>query len=422
MIQLKTLLARFKKSKDASTVAKNFGYLTAMQIAGYVFPLLTIPYLARVIGVDKFGEIAFAAAIVLWFKTVSEWGFNYTATRDIAKNRDNKEAVSQIFSNVLWARLFLGSVSFVLLYAAIELVPYLQDKKLLLLLTFLTVPADIFLPQWFFQGLERMKFITVFSVLTKLLFTVGVFVFIKEKDDFILQPLLFSAGALVAGCVSLYLILIRWEYSLRKPEVRNVITTLKNSTDVFINTIAPNLYFGFSTILVGMYAGAISNGLLDAGRKFVDVAQSFMGLLSKAFFPFLARRGDQHKNYVKVTLVTACFASISLVVMSDFIIKLFFTPEFYKAVIVLQISSLSLIFLAIRDIYGVNYLILRGYEKSARNITVSTSVIGFIAAFPLVIYFHHVGAAVLVVLIHLLQALLMYFKYCSIENISKTKG
>src|SRR5690554_2294518 len=399
---MKQLLNKIRKNKDATTVAKNFGYLTAMQVAGYVFPLLTIPYLARVIGVDKFGEIAFAAAIVLWFKTVSEWGFNYTATRDIAQNRDDKDAVSQIFSNVLWARLLLAMLSFALLYLAIELVPYLNDKKLLLLLTFLTVPADIFLPQWFFQGLERMKFITVFSVLTKLLFTIGVFVFIKEKDDFILQPLLTSIGALVSGVEAMYLILVSWSYRLKKPQLGQVFNTIKNSSDVFINTIMPNLYNSFSTVLLGFFGGSTSNGRLDAGVKFVTITQSFMELFSRAFFPFLSRKINKHHLYEKISIYIAFVFALGLWVSAPVIIKLFYTPEFYPAIDVLRVVSFSILFLALIDVYRKNYMIIAGYERELRNITVVWSIVGFILAWPLIYYFDFIGAALTITITRVL--------------------
>lgn len=399
---MKRLVSRVKNNKDAKTVAKNFGYLTAMQIVGYVFPLLTIPYLARVIGVDKFGEIAFAAAIVLWFKTVSEWGFNYTATRDIAQNRDDKDAVSQIFSNVLWARLLLAMLSFALLYLAIELVPYLNDKKLLLLLTFLTVPADIFLPQWFFQGLERMKFITVFSVLTKLLFTIGVFVFIKEKDDFILQPLLTSIGALVSGVAAMYLILVSWGYRLKKPQLGQVFNTIKNSSDVFINTIMPNLYNSFSTVLLGFFGGSTSNGRLDAGVKFVTITQSFMELFSRAFFPFLSRKINKHHLYEKISIYIAFVFALGLWISAPVIIKLFYTPEFYPAIDILRVVSFSILFLALIDVYGKNYMIIAGYERELRNITVVWSIVGFILAWPLIYYFDFIGAALTITITRVL--------------------
>src|SRR5690554_1429358 len=127
--KLKKNIRRIRGNKDATVLLSNFGYLTALQIAGYIFPILTVPYLARVIGVDSFGKIAFASAIIVWFQTVSDWGFRYTATRDVAQNRDDKEKVSEIFSNVLWARCILMVVSFVLLLIALFLVPKFRENQ-----------------------------------------------------------------------------------------------------------------------------------------------------------------------------------------------------------------------------------------------------------------------------------------------------
>src|SRR5690625_5489116 len=103
----KRLLHRLKHSHDGKRVASNVGYLMLLQFASYLFPLLTIPYLARVLGVDRVGDIAFAAAIILWFKTVTEWGFNYTATRDIVRCRDIKTENTEILSNVLRSKIAL---------------------------------------------------------------------------------------------------------------------------------------------------------------------------------------------------------------------------------------------------------------------------------------------------------------------------
>lgn len=111
MKRISEIKKQINKSKDGKTVFANFGYLSLLQVAGYVFPLISMPYLARVIGADGFGKIAFASAIVVWIQTISDWGFNLTATRDVAQNRDNKELVSRIFSNVLWARSVLTLLS-----------------------------------------------------------------------------------------------------------------------------------------------------------------------------------------------------------------------------------------------------------------------------------------------------------------------
>ena len=140
MFNLKKHINQIKKSKDGRTLAANFGYLSLLQVAGYIFPLVTIPYLARVIGVAGFGKIAFAAAVLVWFENFTDWGFNYTATRDVALNRDNIEKVSEIFSNVIWAKFLLMIIALGLLLLLIQIIPIFRQNSTILLISFLIIP------------------------------------------------------------------------------------------------------------------------------------------------------------------------------------------------------------------------------------------------------------------------------------------
>lgn len=397
MFDIKKNFNRIKKSKDGRTLITNFGYLSLLQIAGYIFPLITMPYLARVIGVDGFGKIAFASAVVVWFQTVADWGFNFTATRDVAKNRDDEEKISEIFSNVLWARCLLMVVSFFLLLLAILIVPIFKENYAIILVTFLLVPGHIMFPDWFFQALERMKYITILNILSKFLITIAVFVFIKEKNDYILQPLFTSLGYLISGLFAMYLILNRWHIKLKRSSFKGIFETIKGSTDVFINNIMPNFYNSFSVMLLGFFGGPVSNGLLDAGNKFVSIAQQFMSIISRTFFPFLSRRIDKHNLFTRLNFYISIIFSVLLFIFSPLIIKFFFTEEFYNAITVLKIMSISILFLSLSNVYGTNYMIIQGYEKQLRNITFVCSLIGFAISFPLIYFFDYIGAAITIV-------------------------
>lgn len=392
-MSVKDKISRVKRSKDARTLAANFGYLSLLQIAGYVFPLFTLPYLARVIGADGFGKIAFASAIIVWFETIADWGFNFTATRDVAQNRDNKEKVSEIFSTVFWGRLLLMGGSLLLLLLLILIIPKFKANAAILLITFLQVPGNALLPQWFFQGLERMKYITWFTLLTKLLFTVAVFVFVRDKDDYIIQPLLWSIGSIISGLISMNLIIGKWKYSLHTVHVNQIIKTIKSSTDVFINNLAPNLYNSFSVALLGFLHTDAIVGIYDAGMKFMRIAYQFMGIVSRTVFPFLARRIDRHDIFQRYYILLAVCATVVLLVFAPQLIKLFYGSEFVAADVVLRIVSFAIIPLALGSVFGTNYLILIKKEKLFRNITVVSSLIGFVSAFPLVYYFDYIGTA-----------------------------
>lgn len=410
MSNIKKLSDRIKKNKDARTLITNFGYLSILQIAGYIFPLITIPYLSKTIGVEGFGKIAFASAVMVWFQTVSDWGFNYTATRDIARNKDSKEKVSEIFSNVFWARIILIIICFFILVALILIIPKFRDNTSILLVSYLLVPGYIMYPDWFFQAIEKMRYITIMNIISKIIFTIAIFVFIKEKKDFILQPLFFSLGYITSGVISMYIILFRWNIKLKKPKFPLIIETLKNSTDVFINNLMPNFYNSFSTVVLGFFGGSVANGTLDAGTKFISISRQFMIVVSRVFFPFLSRRIDKHNLYVKINLTIAFIFSLGLFIFSPIIIKFFYTSEFYDAIVVLRITSFSIIFLALSNIFGTNYMIIQGYEKELRNITFVSSLIGLCLSIPLVYYYSYIGAAITVTLTRGLLGITIMFK------------
>lgn len=392
--ELKQLFARLKQSKDGKTLVANFGYLSLLQVAGYVFPLITMPYLARVIGAEGFGKIAFAAAIMVWFQTIADWGFCYTATRDVAKNRDDKEKVSEIFSNVFWAKILLMFVSFVALSICVMTIPKLRENADVIMISFLMIPGHIMFPDWFFQAMERMKYITILNIISKTLFTIAIFLFIKERDDYILQPLFTSLGFVVSGIIAMYYILVKWKIRLRFTPFKEIIKTIKSSTDVFINNIVPNFYNAFSSILLGFVGGEVANGILDAGRKFVNIAEQLLSVISRVFFPFLARKGEKHGLYAKINITISVVMAIFLFVFAPLIIRTFFTSEFENSIIVLRILSISIISGSLKNIYAFNYMILRGYEKQSRNIMIICSLIGFLLAFPLVTKYSYIGVSI----------------------------
>lgn len=415
--KFKNLLLRINTSKDGKALASNFGYLMLLQIAGYIFPLLTIPYLARVIGVEGFGQIAFASAVIVWLRTISDWGFNYTATRDVAKNKEDHEIVSRVFSNILWARIFLMFISFCILLITIITIPYFREHKAILLVSFLLVPGNILFPEWFFQALEKMKFITIFSLVSKAIFTILVFVFIKEKSDYILQPLFISLGYIVCGVASCYLIIIKWNYKLHPPNLTNIFSTIKSSTDVFINNIMPNLYNSFSIMLLGLFSGSTANGILNAGSKFLEISQSFLTVISRVFYPFLSRKISKHNLFAKINLTLSILACVFLFILAPYIINIFYTEEFYEAINVLRILSISIVFSALINVYGINFMIIKGYEKPLRQITTVASLIGFVIAFPLIYYYSYIGAAITIVFTRCIIGTTILYKTNNIKKI-----
>ncbi len=383
----KNVINKVKENKDYKALVSNFGYLMLLQVAGYLFPLINIPYLARVVGASGLGKVAFGSAVAAWFLSISTWGFNYTGTRDAARNREDRGILSDIFSNVFWARSALSLLGFIVLLFLITIIPSFRENWLVLILSFLVAPASILFPEWMFQALERMKYITILNLVSKLVFTLSIFIFIKEPDDYYLQPLILAVGNFMAGGFAMYFIICRWKIKLGMPSFKRISTTIKGGADVFINNFFPNLYNSISTIFLGTFHGSFATGILSAGDKCVSLFQQFFGIISRTFFPFLSRRMDKHSLYAKASIALAIVFSALLFGFSPLFIKIFYTDEFNEAIVLARILAPSLIFLTMGEIYGTNYLILKGYEKLIRNITLSVSIFGLFLSLVLVYYF-----------------------------------
>ncbi|MBW9204039.1 flippase [Bacteroidales bacterium SW292] len=391
--KISVVFRRIKYSKEGKTLIENFISLSALQIIGYIFPLITLPYISRVVGVEHFGEIAFATSVVMYFQTFVDWGYNFTATRDIARIRNDKDTVSTIYSTVFWSRLFLCIISLSILTLLVLTVPLFQKVSLLLYFRFLVIFGYLFYADWLFQAIEKMKFITLLNITANLIFTVSVFIFIREREDYILQPLLTSLGFLIAGLIAFVWITPREGIRLKRIKIQDVFLSLRKSTDVFVNQAMPILYENLSVMLLGFWGGSTANGIFDAGNKLISVVLRFVQTLSRTFFPFLARRIDKHDFFAKLNLIVSISIAILLFFAAPFIINIFFSSEFVNAIIVLRIISLSIPFSTLINVYGVNYLIQQGEEKILRRITVSVSIIGIVLAFPLIYTYSWVGAA-----------------------------
>lgn len=386
--RIQTLLS----SRDVRTLSSNFIWLCAIQFVSYLFPIFTLPYLARVIGVDGFGKIAFASAVIGWVITIVNWGFNYTATRDVARNRDSIDKVSVIFTNVFWARMSLMIVSFAILFVLTLVIPQFYEDRLVIFVTFLLVPGQIMFPSWLFQGLERMKYISILSIISRILFTLLVFLFIRTARDFILQPLFTALGEIMSGIIA-FIILRKWGIRLYRCRVKDVCVYLKKSLDVFINDLAPNLYNSFSIVLLGIVGGTRLTGIFEAASKFITISMQFLSIIGRTFFPYLSRKLAHHNQYAIINFLVSILISTIIFIFAPLIIDYFYTTQFKEAILCLRLLSLSIPFLSLSQIYGTNYLIIVGKEKVLRNVTILISVIGFVFAVPMVSKWYYLGAA-----------------------------
>ncbi|MBR2615721.1 MAG: oligosaccharide flippase family protein, partial [Clostridia bacterium] len=221
------------------TLLKNTVMLYILQFSTYVLALAVAPYQTRVLGAEVFGGFLEASAsIVIYFQLIIDFGFLLSATEEVSKKRGDKAALSGILSSVTAAKLLLSALSFLLLFALCHAIPAWEQKKTVLLLTFVASFLNSMMPDFLYRGLERMSAITVRTVLIKVFFTFTVFLFLKGPEDVWVVPTL----NIIANGVSLILaylhVILRLGVRLVPVRFSEVTGQLSRSAFFFFSRIA----------------------------------------------------------------------------------------------------------------------------------------------------------------------------------------
>src|ERR1035437_3093966 len=166
-------------------IKTNFIYSTILTVSNFIFPFLTFPYISRVLGVSNVGIYNWVGGIIQYFILFSMMGIGIVGIREVAKNKNNKEDLSKTFSSLLMLTLLTTVLSLLVLFALMEIVPKFADNKEMFYIGAANIFINLFLVEWFFKGIENFKYITKRSIIVKSLYVISVFVFIRNREDYV---------------------------------------------------------------------------------------------------------------------------------------------------------------------------------------------------------------------------------------------
>jgi len=408
-------------SANAKTLTKNFSALAVLQAMRYLIPFIVLPYVTPIIGVTHFGEIAVAYAIALIFQTVVNFSFDFIGARDVARNREDMGKVSEIVSTILCARIVLYVLAFVLLGGIVLAVPKFREIWLLILISVATAFFSMNVSEWFFQGIEKMEHITIVNVISRVVYIVLIFTFIKEREDYLLYPIFNLLGFVMASMYSIVMMTRRYKCRLHIPPFSKILDSFKIGKDLFVNQVCMSLCINLPNILLGTISGSAAAGLYDAAGKLHNAGKHSIDVLNRTFFPFLSRQMDKHTGYRRINFFFSLLLAVLLFFLAPLLIRLLYSDEFLPAIPLLRILAVSVFFTGISSAYGVNYLLLIGREKLLRNITLTVTLLGVVLFVVLTYLYSTVGAAVAVVILNVAFAL-SYFtaaRRCTVPEISE---
>lgn len=407
-----------KKSKAENRLGKNIFSLFVLQGTNYLLPLITLPYLVRVLGPEKYGLIAFTLSFITYFTVFVDYGFNLSATREISRNRDDHEKVSAIFSTVMIIKLAFMLVGFILLYVIAGFWPTLGKEWTLASVVYLAVAGNALFPIWFFQGMEDMKTISVVSILAKVLVVAGIFLLVHKESDYILAACLQSSSILIAGFISMTIILGKSRITPVLPGASQIMAQLREGWHVFTSTAAMTLYSNSNIFILGLITNNVIVGYYSAAEQLVKAVQGLMTPISQAIYPHISQMVDRsremalkfiHKAFVRIGLLSFLL-SFLLFILAEPLVLFILGDKFTHSVAILRVLAFIPFLVALSNVLGIQTMLTFGLKKEFSRIIIISGVINIALIIPLVYLYGGTGAATSVLLTELFVTALMAYR------------
>lgn len=384
---------------NLSQIKKNFIYNVCYQILILILPLLTVPYVSRILSAEGIGIYSYTYSIVYYFMLIAMLGINNYGNRTIAKVRDNKIKLSKSFFSIYAVQLIM---SFLMIFCYfIYIAFFLKKYKLIAIIQFFHLLSAMFDINWFFFGIEKFKVTVTRNMILKVLSAILIFLFVKNENDVWIYTLILSSSTLISQL--LLFPLLKKEIIFVEINLKEIIGNLKPCLILFIPVIAVSLYKIMDKIMLGILSGVMEVGYYEQAEKIINIPLGLVTALGTVMLPRISNllskgNKDSVLNYleksVKFMMFLAfpiCFGIISIA--SNFV-PIFLGNDFSKSIILIYYLSVTILFLAFANVIRTQYLI----PKEKDNVYIISvclgAVINLVINLVLIPKYQSIGACI----------------------------
>jgi polysaccharide transporter, PST family len=271
--------------KETLTILHSFFFLSIIQLTNFLLPLIVLPFLIRVVGIERVGIIALAQALMSYFIIITDYGFNLTATRDISHHRQDLRRNSEIVSRVLVLKTVLAVLTFIVLIFLLNLINKFRVNAQVYYWSFLLVLGQVLIPTWFFQGIEKMKYLALINVSGKIVFVLLIFFFIRAPEDYLYAIVFLSLGNIVAGIIGLWIMFRRFGIYFILPGKPELKAELYNGWYVMISNFSINVYINSNIFILGLFTNNTIVGYYSVADKILYALRQVLNLFFQATYP-----------------------------------------------------------------------------------------------------------------------------------------
>lgn len=344
-----------------SAVARNALSLYSIRFANYILPLVTVPYLVRVLGPEEYGLLGFAQGLVAYFGVLVDYGFDWSATRMISVGRNTPGSVSRTSMGVWGAKFFLLLLSIGLLLPVTVFIAKVREAAPVVWIVFASLAGRALFPTWLYQGLERMTGIAIINISIRSAGLVALILFVKQPKDLLLCAWILTIQSFFAGILGVIWASLRLKIRWALPKFSDIWSSLKNGLALFLSASATTLYTSGNAFVLGMLVGNFAIvGYYVAADRLVRAAIDGLGPISQAFFPKVVSLAHTSKDLalregrrilgILAPLGAGIFALTFA--LAPEIVRIVFGPNFISAVSIVRILSFCIPNIALATVWS----------------------------------------------------------------------
>jgi polysaccharide transporter, PST family len=269
-------------------LARNTGALMIVQMVTYITPLISLIYLTRVLGLTLYGVVAFGFSLVQLLAVILDFGFSLSATKKISQHRHRRQYINRLLGSIFVIKLagFTVAAAAIVAYALTTL--KYADHRVFFLWTLLPLFGYSFQPIWFFSGIERMRYITVFTVTAKILGVGLILWLVTSESTYVWAIVADGVGQAVGSCIAIVLI-FKLGYRPTWPRRRDVVYTIKMTAGFFLSRLAVTTYISSGVLLLGLFATPAMTGAYAIAERCYQAMQQVFGPIVQALYPYMTR-------------------------------------------------------------------------------------------------------------------------------------
>ncbi|UZO81859.1 oligosaccharide flippase family protein [Aquimarina sp. ERC-38] len=374
------MLEKFKINPNYFGILKNFSYLSLFQILNLFVPLIIYPYLINQLGKENYGIVIYAQAITAFFAVIVNFGFNITGTKDVSIYRNNIRKLSQIVCTILLIKAVLFLISIILLLIFIHTIIDTREQDLLFLFSIYVAVNEFLFPLWYFQGVEKMKFISIINFITKFLSIILIFLFIHSSKDGTTLQFIFFITSILGGAISLFIIFYVDKIRLILLPRNEIIILIKKSFYVFVSKGCFLFTESISKIIIEKNFGTADLAVYDLGIRIMAILKKPFLILTQAVYPNLSSTKDMtFSKKILIRSIITSFILYGIIILLSNQISLFFLSEENSLLnLTILIMGLSVPLTAITWGLGENMLVVMGFYKEYNISTILQMITFFI--------------------------------------------